>query len=124
MRSRRESVTLVSMTNRKRYSQAEQELVIGMYRESGKTMREFCEGEGLEIERVERWIRQSETRKAGAARKGSRFIEVVESQTSPVPKSEGRYRLGFGNGVWLEIEGHFEAESVRSLVAIIKEQGC
>jgi len=33
-------------------------MVIGLYRESGKTLREFCETEGMDIRRVERWLKR------------------------------------------------------------------
>jgi len=40
-------------------------------------------------------------------------------------RSAGKYRLGFGNGAWLEMEGSFEAEAVRVLARIVREEaGC
>lgn len=49
------------METRKDYSVAEQEMVIGLYEESGRTLREFCESKGLEPKRLERWLREQKT---------------------------------------------------------------
>jgi len=67
-------VILFRMEYRKRYSNAEQEMVIGLYRESGKPLKEFCEGEGLEVGRVERWLKHREGRKANEVK----FVEVEQ----------------------------------------------
>jgi len=45
------------METRKRYGPAEQELLISLYEESGKTLREFCESEGMAPKKLERWLR-------------------------------------------------------------------
>lgn len=51
-----------------------------------------------------------------------RLVEVKETPERPeMVKAERRYRLGFGNGAWLEIEGNFEKEAVRELVEILRE---
>lgn len=50
-------------------------MVVGMYRESGRTLGEFCESEGLEVSRVKRWLRRQEE----TGRKGS--LPDLESAT-------------------------------------------
>jgi len=112
------------MEYRKRYSNAEQEMVIGLYQESGRTLSEFCEGEGLEVGRVERWLKQRGVRKANEVK----FVEV--EQEAAVATSMlateflGKYRLGFANGSWLEIEGGFKPAAVRELIEILREGKC
>jgi hypothetical protein len=110
------------MERRKRYSQAEQEMVIGIYRESGKTLTDFCEDEGFEVTRVERWLRRSKE----GSKEAVKFVEV--KQPSPLPVTDqarlGKYRLGFANGSWLEVEGAFQAGTVRELAAILREAQC
>jgi len=113
------------METRKHYSVAEQEMVIGLYEESGRTLREFCESEGLEPKKLERWVRARRTRETAEAGV-VRLVEVEEkAERAELEKASGKYRLGFGSGVWLEIEGNFEREKVRELVEILREEsGC
>jgi len=108
------------MEPRKHYSVAEQEMVIGLYGESGKTLREFSESEGLEPKKLERWLRAQKARQEGPAKEMS-FVEVEESPKAERAEIVGKYRLGFENGAWLEIEGSFENETVKELVAILRE---
>jgi len=108
------------MENRKRYSRAEQELVIGLYRESGRTLREFCEGEGLEVVRMERWIRAREKRGANEMR----FLEVEQRPSMSANRCSGKYRLGFANGNSLEIEDGFNTTEVKELVSILQGGKC
>ena len=99
-------------------------MVIGLYEESGKTLGAFCETEGLEPKKLERWLAKRNRKSPKAVR----LVEVEEKAAeSKSGKAEGggKYRLGFGNGIWLEIEGSFERESVRVLVGILREEaGC
>ena len=112
------------METRKHYSVAEQEMVIGLYEESGRTLREFCESEGLEPKKLERWVRARRTRetvKAGVLR----LVEVEEKSERPeVVKLTAKYRLGFESGARLEIEGDFEGAKVRELVEILRNEIC
>ncbi len=64
-------------------------------------------------------VRARKTRLEVSPREVVRFVEVEEKSERPeVAKSAGKYRLGFGSGAWLEIEGSFEREKVRELVKI------
>ena len=109
------------METRKHYSVAEQEMVIGLYEESGRTLREFCESEGLEPKKLERWVRARRTRESAGAGV-LRLVEVEEKpETAKQAKLTGKYRLGFESGAWLEIEGGFEREAVRELLEIMRE---
>ena len=108
------------MEHRKRYNQAEQEMVIGMYRESGRTLREFCEGEGLELSRVERWLRRHEVE----GKKAIKFVEVEQKAPPITSLSSPKYRLGFANGSWLEIEEAFEKATVQEFAEILRGQRC
>lgn len=112
------------METRKHYSVAEQEMVIGLYRESGKTLREFCKSEGLEPKKLERWLRAQKARQEGPAKEMS-FVEVEEKSERPEEvKLAAKYRLGFESGGWLEIEGDFEGAKVRELVEILRDGIC
>lgn len=108
------------MEKRKHYSYAEQEMVIGMYRQSGKTLREFCATEGVEIRRVERWLKGREEKRG----KDVQFVEVEESPVESSVRGAAKYRLGLPNGGWLEIDGVFEKEAVRELVGILRDGAC
>lgn len=113
------------MEHRKRYSRAEQEMVIGIYRESGKTLPDFCKDEGVEVARVERWLRRHEGRSRDSIQETARFVEVKPPSPSVADRPQlGRYRLGFANGSWLEVEGAFEAVAVRELAKILQEGQC
>jgi len=109
------------MEHRKRYSLAEQEMVIGIYRESGKTLPDFCKEEGFAVARLERWLRRHEAGRTGVVR----FVEVKQPSPSAAARQRlGKYRLGFANGSWLEVEGAFEADAVRELAEILREGKC
>jgi len=108
------------MATRKRYSQAEQKKVIGQYRESGQTLSEFCGGRGLETGRMKRWLTRSERKSP----EGTRFVEVEQSKNPSAMKGLAKYRLGFSNGSWLEIEGGFEAAAIRELAGILRDGAC
>lgn len=96
-------------------------MVIGIYRESGKTLQDFCKDEGFEVARVERWLRRHETGSTGAVR----FVEVKQPSPSVAARQQlGKYRLGFANGSWLEVEGTFEVDAVRELAEILREGQC
>lgn len=111
------------MERRKHYSVEEQEMVIGLYRESGKTLREFSESEGLAAKKLERWLREQKARWEGV-RKEAGFVEVEEKPEPRGRETAAKYRLGFGAGAWLEIEGEFEGARVRELVEILREGVC
>ncbi|OJV06581.1 MAG: hypothetical protein BGO12_00335 [Verrucomicrobia bacterium 61-8] len=98
-------------------------MVIGLYRESGKTRREFCESEGLEPKKLERWLRAQRARQEGVGREVS-IVEVEEKPESAGKETAAKYRLGFGVGAWLEVEGDFEGARVRELVEILREAAC
>lgn len=113
------------MEHRKRYSRAEQEMVIGIYRESGKTLPDFCKDEGFEVARVERWLRRHEGGSRDSIHETARFVEVKPpSPTVAARQRLGKYRLGFANGNWLEVEGAFETDAVRELAEILREGQC
>jgi len=96
------------MEARKHYSVAEQEMVIGLYEESGRTLKEFCESEGLEPKKLERWVRARRTRESENANV-LRLVEVEEKSMRPeVVKTVGKYRLGFGSGEVQRICGPVE----------------
>ena len=100
-------------------------MVIGIYRESGKALPDFCKDEGFEIARVERWLRRHEARSTGSIQGVVRLMEVKQPSPSvAAPQRLGKYRLGFANGNWLEVEGAFEAEAIRELSAILREGQC
>lgn len=108
------------MESRKRYNQREQEAAIELYRASGRTLREFCEGEGLEVGRMERWIRAREKRESGEVR----FLEVEQKARMSANRCSGKYRLGFANGNCLEIEEGFCSAEVRELASILQGGKC
>jgi len=100
-------------------------MVIGVYRESGKTLRDFCKDEGFAVARLERWLRRNEVESTGPVRGAVRFLEVEQPSPSAAAQQRlGKYRLGFANGSWLEVEGAFEADAVRELVAVLREGQC
>ena len=99
-------------------------MVIGLYEESGKTLKDFCKSEGLEAKKLERWVRSRRTRESAGAG-GLRLVEVEEKpKVTNEAKASGKYRLGFGSGAWLEIEGNFDGKKVRELVEILREGVC
>lgn len=53
-----------------------------------------------------------------------KFVEVDQKPALPAAQVMGRYRLGFANGSWLEIEGSFDALAVRELAGILREERC
>jgi len=92
-----------------------------LYRESGKTLRDFCKDESLEAARVKRWLRRQ---KMGST-EPVRFLEVEAPSPSVAAwQRPGKYRLGFANGSWIEVEGAFEEGEVRALAAILREGRC
>jgi transposase-like protein len=96
---------------RRRFSAEEKARIIGLYEESGLTRGEFCRREGIGLFNLQRWLG-----KRGRAGK-ARFVEL-ETRAIAV---EGRYRMGFGGGAWLEVESGFAEREVRVLADIVRE---
>ena len=96
---------------RRRFSAEEKARIIGLYEESGLTRVEFCRREGVSLFNLQRWL--GKRRRSGEAR----FVEVEARAIA----EQGRYRMGFGGGAWLEVEGGFDEREVRVLAGIVRE---
>jgi hypothetical protein len=96
---------------RRRFSAEEKRRIIGLYEASGLTGVEFCRREGVSLYNLQRWL--GKRKRAGKAR-------FVELETRAIAE-QGRYRMGFGEGAWLEVEGGFDEREVRVLAGIVRE---
>jgi transposase-like protein len=96
---------------RRRLSAEEKARIVGLYEESGLTRVEFCRREGVSRINLQRWL--GKRRRSAEAR----FVEV-EARTIA---KQGRYRMGFEGGAWLEVEGGFDEREVRVLAGIARE---
>jgi Transposase len=96
---------------RRRFSAEEKARVVGLYEQSGLTRVEFCRREGVSLFNLQRWL--GKRSRAGEAH----FVEV---EARAIGK-QGRYRLGFEGGTWLEVEGGFDEGEVRVLASIARE---
>ena len=96
---------------RRRFSAEEKARVVGQYKESGLTRAEFCRREGVSLFNLQRWLGKQD--RSGEAR----FVEVEARAVG----EHGRYRLGFEEGAWLEIQGGFDEREVRVLASIVRE---
>lgn len=106
---------------RKRYHVKEQALAIKLYSESGLSEEEFCEREGLEIKRFQRWQQRLKSSVGGSVQRGAapHFVEVVREPGLGIMSSS--YRLGCAGGMWLEIERGFDEREVTALMRIMRE---
>jgi hypothetical protein len=106
---------------RRRYSVEEKRRIIGLYEESGLSRSEFCRREGIGLINLQRWIGKKRRRELAGGERGVRFVEVEAAGIAaggPRP-----YRVGFGEGVWLELESGFDEREVRILAGILRERG-
>jgi Transposase len=96
---------------RRRFSAEEKARIVGQYEQSGLTRVEFCRREGVSLFNLQRWLgKRTRAEKA-------RFVEL---EARAIGK-QGRYRLGFEGGTWLEVEGDFDEQEVRVLASIARE---
>jgi transposase-like protein len=96
---------------RRRFSAEEKARIVGLYKQSGLTRVEFCGREGVSLFNLQRWL--GKQRQSGEAR----FVELEARAI----EEQGRYRLGFGGGAWLEVEAGFDEREVRVLASIVRE---
>ena len=96
---------------RRRFSAEEKARIVRLYEESGLRRAEFCRREGVSLFNLRRWL--GKQHRVGEAR----FVEI-EARASA---EQGRYRMGFGEGAWLEVEGGFDEREVRALAGIVRE---
>ncbi len=96
---------------RRRFSAEEKARIVGLYEQSGLTRGEFCRREGVSLFNLQRWL--GKRRQSGEAR----FVELEARAIA----EQGRYRLGFGGGAWLEVEAGFDEREVRVLASIVRE---
>ena len=106
-----ESENGMSRRPRRRFSAEEKARIMGLYEESGLTRAEFCRREGVGLFNLRRWL--GKRRRAEVAR----FVEVEAQGTA----EQGRYRMGFAEGAWLEVERGFDEREVRVLAGIVRE---
>jgi hypothetical protein len=97
-----ESENEMTRRPRRRFGAEEKARVIGQYKESGLTRVEFCRREGVSLFNLQRWL--GKRGRTG----GARFVEVEARAMA----EHGRYRMGFGEGAWLEVEGGFDERVV------------
>jgi ATP-dependent Clp protease ATP-binding subunit ClpA len=71
----------------------------------------FCRREGVSLFNLQRWL--GKQNRSGEAR----FVEDEARATA----EQGRYRMGFEGGTWLEVEGGFDEREVRMLASIVRE---
>lgn len=96
---------------RRRFSAEEKARIVGLYEQSGLTRGEFCRREGVSLFNLQRWL--GKRRQSGEAR----FVELEARAI----EEQGRYRLGFGEGAWLEVEAGFDEREVRVLAGIVRK---
>ena len=112
---RMESENGMTRRARGRFSAEEKARIVGLYEQSGLTRVAFCRREGVSLFNLRRWLGKRNRAE------GAHFVEV----DSPAIGKQGRYRLGFEGGTWLEVEGGFDEGEVRVLASIAKEAaGC
>jgi len=96
---------------RRRFSAEEKARIVGLYEQSGLARVEFCRRQGVSLFKLQRWL--GKRRQSGEAR----FVELEARAIA----EQGRYRLGFGGGAWLEVEAGFDEREVRVLASIVRE---
>ena len=96
---------------RRRFSAEEKARIVRQYEQSGLTRVEFCRREGVSLFNLQRWL---------GKRNRAEKTHFVELEARAIAK-QGRYRLGFEGGTWLEVEGDFDEREVRVLASIARE---
>ena len=96
---------------RRRFSAEEKARIVGQYEQSGLARVEFCRREGVSLFNLQRWL---------GKRNRAEKAHFVELEARAIAK-QGRYRLGFEGGTWLEVEGDFDEREVRVLASIARE---
>jgi len=102
-----------SSTVRKRHTPAQREKILGAYRRSRVSQREFCAQAGIGLSTLQLWLRKS----ARGAAAPAGFIELPPVNAAPTPGS--MYRVHFRNGTVVEVGAGFGAEELRALLQLL-----
>lgn len=106
-----------------RWSRADAEAVVGRLERSGLSLRGFCEGEGLNPERVRRWRARLRSSPPAPEPKG---IELREVELIPGPRVStlpGGVILERPDGVRLHLASGFDVESLRRALDVLDGGG-
>jgi hypothetical protein len=100
-------------TVRKRHTPAQREKILGDYRRSRLSQREFCAQAGIGLSTLQLWLRKE-------ARSPSRTSEFVEiPNLVAAPRAHAVYRLHLRNGMIVEIGSGFQSEEVSTLLQLL-----
>ena len=98
---------------RKRFPAAEKVQILKSYRQGNLTQREFCARSGICLSSLQRWLRLSESNKAGP----SGFIEIPCGPS--LSAGSLSYRVQLPGGIGLEMGRGFVAREVEELCRML-----
>ena len=116
------------MADRRRTRQQRQALVEG-WPESGLTQQAYCTQQGISVTSFHRWREQlrpgadlgDPEPPAGRALSAPVRLLPVQWHEAPEPSRSGpALTLVLATGVRVEVEAHFEAETLRRLLAVVQ----
>jgi len=100
-----------------RWTEAQAREVLAAVAASGLGVAKFAERHGVQAQRIYLWRRKLGPTDKQLARRPM-FVEVAPRPSTP---ASGRYEITTPHGETLRIEGPVDAQTVRSLVAILRE---
>ncbi len=98
------------MRKKSRRTRRDVEALLGRYHQSGKTVREFCQGKGVGESSLYRWLRQEDERIPPLA-----LVEV-----KPAASAGDGFLLGTPQGYQIEVSVAFSAEALKRLLMVLE----
>ena len=120
--------TKVTKRRRRQYRVEEKEEIVRRFYESRQTQVEFAQQEGVAIWNLKNWIKKFSVKIKCAEQKikegkGKGFVEVG-CESMGMEGGSYEYRIVYDNRRgWIEVGRGFCIEEVRSLYAMIREEG-
>ena len=101
-------------TVRRWHTPVQREKILGDYRRSGLSQREFCAQAGIGVSTLQLWQRK----RAPSPSSSSGFVEIPN--LVPATRAKAVYRLHLRNGMVVEIGSGFQSEEVSALLQLLR----
>jgi hypothetical protein len=105
--------------SRRYWREAEARVVVEGWRRAGEPLGRFAKRHGVDPRRLSRWASRLEA--SAAAR--VRFHPVRLTARAPASRADGAIEIDLGSGRCVRVPGGFEAEDLRRVLAVLKEEG-
>ncbi len=104
----------------RRWTAAQAVEVLGAFEESGYTLRDFAEREGITEQRLVRWRR----RLGSEVECEPKFVELKPADDHHTGGGRGAFEIVLCSGQLVRVPADFEAAGLRRLLAVLEERTC